>query len=310
MKVGIIGSGFVGSASANAIVLRGSAAEVVLVDLNEKLARAQAEDILHATPFAAPVRVSAGGYRRIGGARVVVLACGVSQRPGESRLELLERNARVFETVVPKVLDHAPEAILLVVSNPVDVMTQVVTGVSGLSPERVIGSGTILDTARFRTLLGEHLGVAAQSVHAYVVGEHGDSEVLIWSSARVGGVSLFDFAEANRHPITEDIKSGIDEGVRKAAYRIIEGKGATYYGIGAGIARLTKAIRDDERAVLTVSIVTPEVEGVRNVALSIPRVVGAGGVLATLPPVLSGEEREAFQTSARILKESAGTIGY
>jgi L-lactate dehydrogenase len=169
----------VGSAVANAIVLLGSAAEVVLIDLNEELARAQAEDILHATFFAAPVRITPGVYPQPVNANLVVLACGVGQRPGENRLQLLERNAKVFESVVRQVLEYAPETILLVVSNPVDVMTQVVTKVSGLLPGRVIGSGTILDTARFRTLLGEHLGVAAQSVHAYVVGEHGDSEVLI-----------------------------------------------------------------------------------------------------------------------------------
>ncbi len=310
MKVGIIGSGFVGSAAANAIVLRGSAAEVVLIDLDEDLARAQAEDILHATPFATSLRITSGRYPQLEGARLVVLACGVSQRQGESRLKLLERNAKVFESVVPKVIDHAPDAVLLVVSNPVDVMTQVVTRISGLPAERVIGSGTILDTARFRTLLGEHLGVAAQSVHGYVVGEHGDSEVLIWSSARVGGVSLFDFAEDSGNHITEDIQSSIDKRVRKAAYHIIEGKGATYYGIGAGIARLTRAIRDDERAVLTVSTLTPEVEEIQNVALSIPRVVGADGVLATLPPVLSDGENSALRRSARTLKEATESIGY
>jgi L-lactate dehydrogenase len=310
MKVGIIGSGFVGSAAANAIALRGSAAEVILIDLNEKLARAQAEDILHAIPFAAPVRIKSGNYPQLAGAKLVVLACGVSQSSGESRLQLLERNAKVFENVVPQVLKHAPEAILLVVSNPVDVMTQVVTKVSGLSPGRVIGSGTILDTARFRTLLGKLLGVAAQSVHAYVVGEHGDSEVLIWSSARVGGVSLFDFAAEHRHPITDDIKSHIDQGVRKAAYHIIEGKGSTYYGIGAGIARISRAIRLDERAVLTVSALTAEIEGVQDVALSVPRVVGAEGVIAALPPTLCDQEHKALQSSAGILKEAAEKIGY
>jgi L-lactate dehydrogenase len=310
MKVGIIGSGYVGSTAAYAIALRGSAAEVILFDLNEKMAQAQAEDILHATPFAAPVRIKFGRYPQLKGANLVVLACGVSQRPGESRMKLLERNARVFESVVPQVLEYAPEAILLVVSNPVDVMTQVVTKVSRLPPGRVIGAGTILDTARFRTLLGELLGVAAQSVHAYVIGEHGDSEVLVWSSARVGGVSLFEFAEEHGHPITDDLKAYIDDSVRTAAYKIIEGKGSTYYGIGAGISRITRAIRLDERTVLTVSMLTSEVEGVQNVALSVPRIVGAGGVLAALPPTLSGKEHKALQVSAEILKDAADLIGY
>ncbi|MCJ8499023.1 L-lactate dehydrogenase [Desulfatitalea alkaliphila] len=310
MKVGIVGSGFVGSSAAYAIVLRGAAAEVVLVDLNAKLARAQADEILHATPFAWPAKIGAADYPQLAGAQLVVLACGVSQNKGERRMQLLERNADIFKEVVPKVLDHAPEAVLLVVSNPVDVMTQVVTQISRLSPGRVIGSGTILDTARFRTLLGEYLGVAAQSVHAYVLGEHGDSEVLIWSSAHVGGVSLVDFAAQSKKGIEKDVKSRIDRAVRGAAHHIIEGKGATYYGIGAGVARIAKAIRGDERAVLTVSTLTPEIEGIGNVALSIPRVVGAEGVLMDLCPVLSDEEHAALHNSATILKKAAADIGY
>jgi L-lactate dehydrogenase len=310
MKVGVVGTGYVGSTGAYAIALRGGASELVLVDLNTELARAQAEDMLHATPFAAPVRIASGDYPRLEGAGLVVLACGVGQKPGETRLHLLERNVRVFQTVVPQVLKHAPEAILLIVSNPVDVMTQVVTGISGLPPGRVIGSGTILDTARFRALLGEHLGVAPQSVHAYVMGEHGDSEVLVWSSAKVGGMPLLDFAERSGRPISKDIQSRIDDGVRRAAYRIIEGKGATYYGIGGGIARIARAIRDDERAVVTVSVLTPEVEGVEEVTVSIPRVLGGTGVTATLPPALSDEEHTGLRKSAEILKEAAREIGY
>jgi len=310
MKVGIVGTGFVGSSGAYAIALRGAATELILVDLNKDLARAQAEDILHATPFATPVRVTGGDYPQLERAGLVVLACGVAQRPGESRLQLLERNVQVFQKVVPSVMKYAPKTVFLIVSNPVDVMTQVVTRISGLPPERVIGSGTILDTARFRALLGEHLGVSPQSVHAYVLGEHGDSEVLVWSSAKVGGVPLVDFAEESGRALTEEVKSRIDDGVRRAAYRIIEGKGATYYGIGGGIARIAKAIRDDERAVLTVSMLTPEVEGIKEVSLSIPRVVGATGVMANLSPTLSEEEHAAFRKSAQILKEAANEIGY
>src|SRR5512143_226729 len=238
MKVGIIGCGFVGSTAAYAMALEGAASEIVLIDLNRQLAKAQAEDILHATPFARPVRIAAGDYPDLEEAGVVILACGVAQRPGETRLQLLERNAKVFEAVVPQVLEHAPDTLLVIASNPVDIITSMVAAISGLSPARTIGTGTILDTARFRTLLGEHLQVAPASVHAYVVGEHGDSEVLAWSSADVGGVPLLDFAHQVGRPVTEQARSAIDEGVRRAAYRIIEGKGATYYGIGAGIARI------------------------------------------------------------------------
>jgi len=309
MKIGIVGCGLVGSTAAYAMALEGAARDLVLIDLNPAVARAHAEDILHATPFASPVRIAAGDYPDLRGAEAVVLACGVAQRPGETRLQLLERNAEVFRKVLARVMESAPSAILVVASNPVDVMTQVVTRVSGHPAGRVIGSGTILDTARFRALLGEHLGVAPQSVHAYVLGEHGDSEVLVWSGARVGGVPVLDFAEQVGRPLTEGAKARVDEGVRRAAYRIIEGKGATYHGIGAGLARIVRAIRDDERTVLTLSSMSMDVEGLDEVSLSLPRVLGAGGISAELRPALSGAEQEALRKSAEILREAAGQLG-
>ena len=306
MKIGIIGCGMVGSSGAFAIALVGAATDLILVDLNADLAKAQAEDILHATPFSQPVRIAAGDYSALKGAGLVVLACGVAQKPGESRLKLLERNVNVFQNVVPRVLEHAPDSILLIVSNPVDIMTRVVTKISALPSERVIGSGTILDTARFRTLLAEHLGLAPHSVHAYVLGEHGDSEVLAWSSGKIGGVPVIEFAEQIGRRITDDVKARIDDGVRRAAYRIIEGKGATYYGIGAGIARIAKAIRDDEGAVLTLS----NIEGVNGVSLSLPRVLKAKGIETTIQPMLSNEEEEALKRSAAILKEAAAELKF
>ncbi|APX23540.1 MAG: L-lactate dehydrogenase [Rhodobacteraceae bacterium] len=309
MKVGIVGAGMVGSAAGYALALRGGASEIVLVDRNEALAVAQAEDIAHAVPFAHPVRVRAGDYDALDGAGVVILAAGVAQKPGEDRLSLLSRNADVFAQVLEGVQRAAPDALLLVASNPVDVMTEVTLRVSGLSAERVIGSGTILDTARFRSLIGGHLGVAPQSVHAYVLGEHGDSEVLAWASARAGSEPVARFAAQVGAPITEDVRARIDEGVRRAAYRIIEGKGATWYGIGAGLARIVQAVRDDQRSVLSVSMVTPEVEGVKNVALSLPRVVGGAGIVATLMPELAGDEAQALRRSAELLGETADRLG-
>jgi len=308
MKVGVVGCGFVGSSGAYAMALKGTPSEIVLVDLNKKLAQGQAEDILHATPFSHPVRVMAGDYPLLANAGVVILACGVNQRPGETRLQLLERNVEVFKKVIPQVLQFAPEALLLVVSNPVDAITQVVTKLSGIKPGKVIGSGTLLDTARFRALLGEHLGVAPVSVHAYVLGEHGDSEVLVWSSAKVGGVPIQDFARQMGVGLTEERKLEIDDGVRHAAYRIIENKGATYYGIGAGIAQIVQAIRDDERRVLTVSSLTTGVEAFEGICLSLPRVVGLKGVLTELRPDLSIEEQQSLQKSADILKEAAVSL--
>lgn len=306
MKVGIIGCGFVGSSGAFAIALVGAATELILVDLNSDLASAHAEDILHATPFGKPLRKAAGEYSTLRGSGLVVLSCGVGQKPGESRLKLLERNVSVFQNVVPQVLEHAPDSILLVVSNPVDIMTQVVTKISGLPSKRVIGSGTILDTARFRTLLAEHLGLAPHSVHAYVLGEHGDSEVLAWSSGKIGGVPLIEFAEQIDRPIEADVIARIDDGVRKSAYRIIEGKGATYYGIGAGIARIAKAIRDDEGAVLTLS----NIEGLNNMSFSLPRVLKAKGIEATIQPMLSSEEEKALNRSAEMLRQAAAELKF
>lgn len=308
MKVGIVGAGMVGSSAGYALVLTSVASEIVLVDMNEALAIAQAEDISHAVPFVSATVVRAGHYDDLAGCGVVILAAGVSQKPGETRLELLGRNAIVFREVVGQVLRVVPDTILLIASNPVDIMTQVATRLSGLPPHRVIGSGTILDTARFRSLLGRHLDISPQSVHAYVLGEHGDSEVLGWSNARAGSVSLVSFAEQVGRPITEEVRAHIDDGVRNAAYKIINGKGSTYYGIGAGLARIVRAIAHDQRDVLSVSIVTARVEDIEDVALSVPRVVGAEGVLADLFPDLDQGEHAALQRSAAILKERAQSI--
>jgi L-lactate dehydrogenase len=308
MKVGIVGAGMVGSAAGYALALRGAASRVVFVDMNADLARAQAEDIAHAVPFASATVVTPGDYDDLAGAGVVILAAGVSQKPGETRLQLLSRNAEVFRTVIGHVRAAAPDAILLVATNPVDIMTDIATRLSGLPPSRVIGSGTILDTARFRSLLGQHLGVAPQSIHAYVLGEHGDSEVLAWSAARAGAVPIRSFAAQVGAPLTDEVIAGIDDRVRNAAYTIIAGKGATWYGIGAGLARIVRAIAADEQAVFSVSILTAEVEGIREVALSVPRVVGAQGVTAQLFPELDAAEHAALERSARLLKDTSAAL--
>ncbi|BCS52894.1 L-lactate dehydrogenase [Geobacter sp. SVR] len=308
MKAGIVGCGFVGSSAAYAMALQGVASEMVLIDLNTELARAQAEDILHATPFSYPVRLNAGEYRDLAGAALVILACGVAQKPGESRLQLLERNALIFRQVVPQVLSHAPDALLLVATNPVDIITEMVTKISGLPPARVFGSGTILDTARFRTLLGDFFGISPHSVHAHVIGEHGDSEVLVWSSAQIGGVRLEEFARQGGVALDDKARARIDDGVRRAAYRIIAGKQATYYGIGAGLSRLAQAVRNNECGVFTLSMHEEEDGELRGTCLSLPRILGSAGVVATLRPSLSAEEHAGLLRSARTLREAAGAI--
>lgn len=310
MKIGIVGTGMVGSASAYAMALLGVGTRIVLVDANPALARAQAQDIAHATPFAATVAIHAGEYSDLEGAAVVIIAAGVNQKPGENRLALLERNVEVFRSVISGVMDAAPGAILLIATNPVDVMTFAAQRLSGLAPERVIGSGTILDTARFRSLLGDHLAITPTSVHAYVIGEHGDSEVPVWSSAMAGSVPIVSFAEQIGRPLDDAARAAIADQVRGAAYTIIEGKGATWYGIGAGLARVVQAIIDDERAVFSVSQVSADIEGVSDVALSLPRIVGRDGIIANLMPELDVGERAALKGSAEVIAEYTSKLRF
>lgn len=311
MKIGLVGSGMVGSACANACVLRGVGSQMVLIDQNRDLAQAQAEDILHATPFAKAMPVVAGDYADLEGSRVVMIAAGVNQKPGESRLDLLKRNADVFAGILPPIIANAPDAILLIATNPVDVMTQIATREalrSGMPANRVIGSGTILDTARFRALLSQHLGISSHSVHAYVLGEHGDSEVLHWSGALAGAIPAPQIAGDMGRPITPEIRQRIDAGVRRAAASIIKGKGATWYGIGAGMARIAQAILNDENAILTCSNVHDDVCGVGPVALSLPAIVNANGVARVLQPPLDDQERAALRQSAAILADAYRNI--
>jgi len=311
MKVGIVGSGFVGSTAAYAMVMDGVGREIVLVDRNGERARAEADDIQHAVPFAHPLRIRAGDYADLAGARVVIIAAGVAQKPNETRLQLLERNAAVFRDVVPSVLRSAPQAILLIATNPVDIMTHVAAHYAaafGVPPSRVIGSGTTLDTARFRTLLGSHFGVDAKHVHGYVIGEHGDSEVLTWSLVSIGGLGLSEL-EALRHVTFDDsARQEIDQRVRRAAYAIIHGKGATYYGIGAALAQIVDALIHDQRAVMTVCTPVQGILGVSGVTLAVPTLIGGEGALATLPIPLDAAETAAFQRSAAILKEAADSL--
>ncbi len=311
MKVGVIGAGLVGATAAYALVLRGIGREIVLVDLNKARSNAEADDILHAVPFSNPMSVRAGDYADLEGCRVVIISAGVSQKPGESRLQLLERNAAVFHQVVPNVLRHAPDAVLLVATNPVDIMTHLTARFAaeqGLASDRVIGSGTTLDTARFRALLGRNLGVDAQHIHAYVIGEHGDSEVLTWSLVSVGGIPLDEFCRQRSLDMCEKERAEIDRQVRQAAYTIIEGKGATYYGIGSALARIVEAILKDQRAILTICTPVENVAGVADVTISLPSLVGGSGVLSSLPIPLDEEEQRRLHDSAMIVRTALDAL--
>lgn len=284
-----------------------------MVDHNEDLARAQAEDISHATPFAKAMSVTAGSYSILAGAGIVMISAGVNQKPGETRLDLLKRNADIFAEIIPKILDAAPDTILLIATNPVDIMAHIAARVAqeaGHPQGKVIGSGTILDTARFRVLLAQHLNVSSHSIQAHVLGEHGDSEVLNWSGASISNIGLDDFALQTGRRITKEDRARIDESVRNAGYRILEGKGATWYGVAAGMARIARAIIDDDRSVLTCCAPLSKVEGVEDVTLSLPHIISADGITNSLYPTLDDRERAALKNSAHILKSALNDIGF
>jgi L-lactate dehydrogenase len=305
MKVGIIGAGLVGSTAAYAIILLKAANEVVLIDKNTKRSIAEAADIQHALPFISASDVYSGSYDDLKGCKVIVHAAGVSQKPGETRLMLLERNTAVLREVITNAIKYAPDAIFIIATNPVDIITHLSVGFAselGVPRERIIGTGTTLDTARFRALLGRHFGVDPHHVHGYVVGDHGDSEVLIWSNIDVGGVALIDFIKFRKVEFNTDIKDEIENSVRNAAYKIIEGKGSTYYGIGAAIARLVEIIGRDNRAILTISTRVKEIVGVKDVTLSLPHLIGGEGDLGVLPLKLIEKEKILLETSARIIR--------
>jgi L-lactate dehydrogenase len=307
MKVGIVGSGFVGATAGYALVMQGVGREIVLVDKNPARAAAEADDIRHAVPFAHPLEIRAGDYADLAGSCVVVLCAGVGQKPGETRLQLLERNAEVFREVVPAVLRHASEAVLVIATNPVDVMTHLAARYAadcGTPPSRVLGSGTTLDTARFRSLLGSRCGVDPHHVHAYVIGEHGDSEVLTWSLATIGGMPLCEFARLRGIDLSDPVRKDIDAKVRGAVYSIIQGKGATYYGVGSALAHIVDAILHDQRAIMTVGAPTADVLGVANVTISLPRLVGGQGVLETFPLPLDAIEAADLRRSVGVIRKA------
>ncbi len=311
MKIGIVGCGMVGSTSAYALVMSGVGREIVMVDLSRTRAEAEASDIAHAVPFAHPLTIRAGDYADLAGAKVVVIAGGVGQKPGETRLQLLQRNAEVFRQIVPSVLRVAPEAVLLIVTNPVDIMTHMAAHFAaefGVPSTRVIGSGTTLDSARFRTLIGRHFDVDSQHVHAYVIGEHGDSEVLAWSQAAIAGLSLDEFAAVHGKPLTQPDREQIDEQVRRAAYHIINGKGATYYGIGSAVARIVDVLLHDQRAILTICSRIEGLAGLENLTLALPHLVGGQGAMATIPLTLDETEQAALSRSAGILREAIESL--
>jgi L-lactate dehydrogenase len=308
-RVAVVGTGAVGSTFAFALLLSGLASEIVLSDANERRAEGEAMDLMQAVPFARTARVWAGSVEECRGAAVTVVAAGAAQRPGETRLDLVQKNAAIFRELVPRIAAANPGGIILVATNPVDVLAYLTYRISGLPAARVIGSGTILDTARFRMLVAERAGVDPRSVHAHVAGEHGDSEVAVWSSANIAGMPLEDFTSASGTPLDDDARREIVDATRDAAYQIIERKGATYYAVAAGLVRIVEAVLRDQHTVLSVSSLIGDYYGIDDVYLSLPAIVGRRGVERVLRLGLSAEEASALRRSAGLLRESIGAIG-
>lgn len=302
-KAVIVGCGFVGSASAFALMQSGLFSELVLIDADREKAEGEALDISHGLPFAKPMQIYAGDYDDIKDAAIVVVTAGAGQKPGETRLDLVEKNVAIFKGIIPEITKRNFGGILLVVANPVDILTYTALKLSGLPENRVFGSGTVLDTARLKYIIGEHLGVDSRSIHAFILGEHGDSEFVAWSSANVSGVPLHEFCEMRGHHNHEEEMNRIAEKVKNSAYEIINKKKATYYGIAMSVRRICEAIVLDQNSVLPVSHLQNGAYGLTDVCLSLPAVVGSSGVSTAVPLPLNEAELSKLTQSASTLRD-------
>lgn len=307
-KIGIVGCGNVGATIAYTLMMRASCKELVLIDINRDKAHGEAMDLNHCLPFLSPMQIYAGDYRDLDGAEIVILAAGVSQRPGETRIDLVARNAAVLKSCVPAITAAAPECILLVVSNPVDILTYISLKISGFPASRVIGSGTVLDTARLKYLVGKKLGVDYRNVHSFIIGEHGDSELAVWSGANVSGINLDDFCPICDNCGNMEELHALYDDVKNSAYEIIRGKGATYYAIAQATQRILDAILGDEDTILPVSTYLSGQYGLSELCMSVPAIVGRAGVKHILDIPLNETESENMLRSAEVLREVTGTL--
>lgn len=302
-KVGIVGAGSVGSTTAYALMVQGIGSEIVLVDRSRDKAEGEAMDIMHGQSFVKPIEVRAGEYSDLADAKVIIITAGAPQKEGETRLDLVQKNTKIFKDIIAKITKYNQDAILLVVSNPVDILTYVTLKLSGFPENRVIGSGTVLDSARFRSLISSKCDIAAKNVHGYVIGEHGDSEVPVWSLTNIAGTQIDKYCPICDKDCEGVEKDVISEKVRNAAYEIIEKKGSTYYAVALGVAQITRAILRDEDAVLTVSSLLQGEYGQEDVSLSLPAVIDFNGIRNVLELELNNEEKAAFIESANLMKK-------
>ncbi|MBN2482825.1 MAG: L-lactate dehydrogenase [Candidatus Omnitrophica bacterium] len=310
-KVSIIGAGNVGSTYAFALMTRGIAREIVIVDRNEKKAMGECMDLNHGLSLTFPAEIYYGDYKNCADSDLVVITAGAKQKPGQSRVDLVQANTEIFKQIIPEVMKYAKNAVILVVSNPVDILTYATLKISGLPKNRVFGSGTVLDTSRFRYLISEHCEVDPRNVHAYIIGEHGDTELPVWSNADIGGMKIEKYCPLCKnfnHCDQQKKLNGIFEEVKNAAYKIIDAKGATYYAIALALVRITEAVLRDENSILPVSTLISDYHGVNDVCIGIPSLVNKSGVAHFLKLELSGFEQEAFVHSAETLKSVIAQI--
>lgn len=309
LKVCIVGAGAVGSTFAYALLMRGMASEIVLIDRNNNLAEGQSEDMSHGLPYVRPAQIYAGSYSDCRNADVVVITAGAAQKPGETRLELTRRNVDVYKDIIPSITKYTENAILIIVSNPVDVLTYAAVKISGLPWHRVIGSGTTLDSSRLRFLLSQHCHVDSRNVHAYIIGEHGDSEVPVWSLAHIGGVRLDEYCLNCNRDCGKIPKKEIFEQVKTAAYHLIEKKGATYHAIGLATLAILESIVRNQNSILSISSLISDYYDINDVCLSVPSKLGRSGVLEHIKLPLDDEEIVKLQHSAKTIKKAITLIG-
>ncbi|MBQ7303761.1 MAG: L-lactate dehydrogenase [Alphaproteobacteria bacterium] len=302
MKISIIGAGFVGSTTAYTLMMKSLAQEIVLVDINDVKAQAESLDILHAAALNCECKIYNGKYENIENSDIVIITVDSQKALTDNRLVLLESNVKIMEQIVPQIVKFAPNCIMLIATNPVDVITKYALNISGFAKEKVIGSGTVLDTARFRTMLGQHFKISPTSVHSYVLGEHGASSLVSWSSATIGGTSIEKYAEHIGIDLTDDFKEKISEDVIDAGFKIYRGKKATYYGIAASLIKICESIIKDKKQELTVSVLHEDICGIKNVCLSLPATVGKNGVSGAIVPTLSDKEMLKLKQSASAMQ--------
>lgn len=302
-KISIIGAGFVGSTSAFAIIDAGIASDIVLVDINHEKAKAEAMDLSHGAAFVKTVNVTAGTLEDTKNSDLIIITAGIGPKPNESRLDVLNKNIPVFKDIVPKLAQLSPNSILLVVSNPVDILTYLAYKYSGFPSNRVLGSGTVLDTSRFKSILSKQFDVDARNIHAYIIGEHGDSEIASWSLTKIAGMSVDEYCQTLNMSCNQNFKEDIQYEVKHAAYEIINRKGYTNYAIALAVRRISEAILDDEQSILTVSGLLNGVYGISDVCLAMPCIVGREGIRKILPIPLSKSEFDQLQNSANLLKD-------